>query len=171
MSIAQFTAGLPISTIDCCAIAVRQILAANERLRAWTEGRVKRAVILAVPRAISTPTVIVSTLAPRRTEEIGCLAVTAPILITAVWSEPIGFIEDDTGSGETAFVEIERSIMANSFLKVPQFGENRLVERLVEFRPHGEAGYFEKGNSVIIHQSIVAEFELSLNRVTRELDS
>lgn len=171
MSIAQVTAGIPLSPIDMCAIAVRQILASNARLRTWTEGRIRRAVILAIPRAIATPTIIVSTLAPRRAEDIGCLSVTAPILITQVWSEPLAFLEDDEGSAETSIVEIERSIISNSLLKVPHFGDTRLVERLIEFRPQGEAKFFEKGNSVVIFQSIVAEFELSLDRISRSLES
>ena len=168
MSISQVTSGIRLSTVDKCAIAVRQILAGSDKLMAWTEGRIKRAVILALPRAIGTPSIIVSTLAPRRVESIGCAEVGALIVVTTVWEEPMAFLEDDMGSGETALVEIERQIMGNSLLKVPQFGEDRLVERFVEFRPQGNATFFEKGNSVVIFQSIVCEWEVSLNRITRE---
>jgi hypothetical protein len=171
VSITQFTSGIPLSMVDKCAIACRQILYANDRLKSWTEGRIQRAVILALPRAIGTPSIIVSTRAPRQVEDIGCAQVFAPIVLTAVWNEPLAFLEDHQGGGETALVEIERTILANSLLKVPQFGEDRLVERFVEFRPDGDAQFFEKGNSVVIFQSIIAEFEVSLNRITRERES
>lgn len=169
MSIQAAAAGLPLAVADRAAIAVRLILAGNKRIGKWTEGRVRRGILLAIPAGLPAPTILVAALQSTPVKAVGCVELSVPIAIGMYWTEPLGFLQDDQGSAETVKAEIIRELLANYFLKVPIFGENRLVKRLEEFRPLGEPQYAEGKTSVAILETIVADYRCTLNPRTWEV--
>ncbi len=157
--------GIPLGWADRCAIAVRQILLGNDKLKTFTDGKVRRAILLALPAGLPPDCILVAAGLPRLKEAgIGaCTTLLLPIQIGVCWEQPMELLEDEDATIASIFAEIIREIVAHSTLKVPTYGNKRLVDKISDIRPLGPPMYQGGQGSVTILDFIEIEFQVELD--------
>lgn len=144
---------------------MRHVLVANETLSSFTEGRIRRAVLMALPKGMPSSTILVCAGLPRLANPgIGaCTDLIVPVQVGVCWEQPLSLLDDDDLTASAIFAEIVRSVVANPYLAVPKYGKKRLTDRLVDVRPLGPPVYQDGESSVTLMEFIEFSFEKQLD--------
>jgi len=161
-----------LGPVDQIAIAVRQILLAQQKLREWTNGNVMRSETLSTPAGITPPCIVIGSLSCQPIfSPNGEIELAVPVHIDITWFQPVAWMDDDEPSIDGIRAYIASALTQNYYLKVPQFGMRRLVHRVHEFRPidYSTVGDVDGSGRALLHFSMVVEYRLHVNARTHEL--
>lgn len=165
-------AGFPIEHGDMCVLAVRDLLLENDRLRAWSGGRIYRIEGLAAPKQVQVPYIGVAAAAMEPQHKTGsCLEIVLPVQFLFVWETYRRILEDSEASCMGIVSETMRWMHSPKryYLKVPRFGERRLTKRLQGWKPVAFDAIREQGDSVTLGLAIAAEYICNVSAATWEL--
>lgn len=166
------SAGIPISHIDQVAVAVLHVLKTSQRICDWARGGIYRAEALAEPMTgLLTPFIVVGAFsADPIFEPNERVTLSLPIGISLTWESPLGWLNDDDPTIAAVQAQIQRDLISNYFLEVPQSGGRRLVKRLHEFRPISYEQIKEvEGNVTALSMMLLADYRVTLNARTWEI--
>lgn len=79
-------------------------------------------------------------------------------------------LEDDDATIAAIFSEIIRELVAHSTLKVPTYGNKRLVDKITDIRPLGPPLYQGGQGSVTLLDSIEVEFQVELDATVWDIE-
>lgn len=165
MKAAFNVSGIRLAWADRCAVAVRQILQSNDALRAFTDGKIRRAVLMALPAGLTPNCILVCAGVPRLAEPgIGqCSKLALSVQIGVCWEQPMELLEDDEATAAAVFAEIIRAVLANPMLMVTSYGKRRLTDKVSDIRPLGPPMWQGGQGSVTLLDFIEIEFEKELD--------
>jgi len=119
---AMDAAEITLSHADKMVLVTVDTLAANEKLLAWTGGRIKRADLLSPDFSGHPPFALVGVETWSTTFEIGCSEKTFVIDTLLVFEVPLSKLADDQATIAAVVEEWEKSIYGNSMLTGTRFG-------------------------------------------------
>lgn len=161
-----------LGPVDEIVIALRDVLAGQEKLAQWTRGRIYRSELLTIPPGIDAPAIVVGSMTAQPVfTPNGEIEMSVPVGIDVTWWQPVRILGDDEPSIDSVRAFISRAVVANYYLKVPRFGMRRLLKRIEEFRPIDYSGITESadGGPALLHFLMSVEYRLLVNAATHEL--